>query len=386
MLRAYPQRNSRGMPGPDAPNPLCLGLAAGLAANRVGGGMESLSRRGARPGILIFALACAMPGSSQLPASRFSNPVYVQSAGLPGAPAAKATLAMDAGFQGIMWEDASAGLPELLGALRARKGGLAGPWRNPQSDIAGDLALLDTAGPFFFIYVPNGPYKNDAEAAAAVAAVGDRLAPSGRKVAIYPHAPDYVSNTLDAVKIAKLANRPNVGVSFNLCHELMYCNVHGKNFAARFDSLTRTSMQYIFTASISGGDSVGKDWGVLIRPLGEGTFDTWPVVKTLVEKNFKGPFLLQAFGISQDPKTHLAKSMKVLEEYRRRLPAVYGCMDPAYVEYDAKANVALAGACKTKRSTSVRARPRALTPGESRGGAFDLRGRNSAPTGRGRRG
>lgn len=348
--------------------------------------METERQRDARPGILILALACALPVSSQLPPSRFSNPVYVQSAGLPGTPAAKVALAADAGFQGLMWEEASDGLPELLGALRQRKAGLGGLWRNPQSDIAGDLAILDTAGPFFFIYVPNGPYKNDAEAAAAIAAIADRLAPSGRKVAIYPHAPDYVSNTLDAVKIAKLANRANVGVSFNLCHELMYCNVNGKNFAARFDSLTRYSMPWIFTVSISGGDSVGKDWGVLIRPLGEGTFDTWPVVKTLVEKNFKGPFLLQAFGITQDAKTHLAKSKAVLEDYRKRLPAVYGCMDSAYVEYDAKANTALTGACKTRRTTSVRQRQRQRPPGartavEPAAGAFDLRGRKTRPAG-----
>ena len=266
-------------------------------------------------------LACGLGAvTAQVPATKLVNPIYVQTAGLPGTPTAKATLASDAGFNGLMCEDASGSLKEMAAALHQRKNGLIGIWRNPNSDIAGDLALIDTSGPYIFMYVPQGLYKTDAEAAAAIAAAADRVAASGRKIAIYPHAPDYVSNSLDAARIAKLANRANVGISFNLCHELMYCNVNHKNFAARFDSLTRNSMQYIFTASISGGDSVGDNWGVLIRPLGEGTFDPFPVVKILADKNFKGPFLLQAFGITQDAKTHLAKSMSVWKDYQKRLP------------------------------------------------------------------
>ena len=271
--------------------------------------------------IAVSAALGVLPVTAQLLPTRLTNPIYVQSTGIPGTPAAKATLIADAGFNGMAWEEATSGLPEVLKTLHQRGKGLVGLWRNPQFDLAGDIAALDTAGPYVFMYVPLKMYGTDAQVAAAVAAAADRLAPSGRKIAIYPHAPDYVSNSLDAVRIAKLANRANVGISFNLCHELMYCSVHHLSFQPRFDSLTRNFMPYVFTASISGGDSVGDNWGVLIRPLGEGTFDTFGVVKTLMDKNFKGPFLLQAYGLTQDAKTHLAKSMTVWKDYQKKLPA-----------------------------------------------------------------
>ncbi len=272
--------------------------------------------------LLASLIAGAVPGvTAQSLSTKLTNPIYVQTAGIPGTPTVKANLVSDAGFNGLMCEDASSSLKEMATALHARKNGLIGIWRNAKDDIAGDHIILDTAGPFVFMFVPKGFYNNDAEAAAAIAVIADRIAPSGRKIAIYPHAPDYVSNSLDAAKIAKLAKRANVGISFNLCHELMYCNVNHLAFAPRLDSLVKNSMPYIFTASISGGDSVGDNWGVLIRPLGEGTFNLFPVVQTLMDHNFKGPFLLQAFGINQDAKTHLAKSMIVWKDFQKRIPA-----------------------------------------------------------------
>lgn len=304
-------------------------------------------------GILFLAFGSALPVTAQLPTTRLTNSIFVQTAGIPGAAAVKVNLIADAGFNGIMCEEASAQLPELLTTLQQRNKSMVGIWRNAHEDIAGDVKTLGTAGPYIFLYMPLSLYTTDAQAAAAAAAVADLVAPSGRKVAIYPHAPDYVSNSLDAAKIAKLANRPNLGISFNLCHELMYCNINHKNFAARFDSLTRLYMPYIMTASISGGDSVGDNWGVLIRPLGEGTFDVFPVVKKLMDRNFKGPFLLQAFGITQSPAVHLAKSMSVWQDFQKRLPAIYGCMDTNYKEFDPLANVSNPEACLTRLSTPV---------------------------------
>ncbi len=285
---------------------------------------------------IFLILFSKMQVTAQSPTTLLTNPIYVQSTGLPGGPTDKVNLVSDAGYQGLMWENQSSDFPELLSALKSKKSGLIGIWRNAGENLSDDFMKLDTIGRFIFLYFPGNGYSNDSEAIASVIKVADLASLSGRKVAIYTHAPDYISNSVDAVKIAKLANRPNVGISFNLCHELMYCNNNHKNFSERFDSLTRYSMPYIFTVSISGADSVGNSWDVLIRPLGEGNFNTFPIVKTLIDKNFKGPFLLQAFGLKQDPKTHLDKSMSVWKSYQNKLNATTITKNMDYSEFESK--------------------------------------------------
>ena len=60
----------------------------------------------------------------------------------------------------------------------------------------------------------------EAEALAVLAAVADFADVLGATVALYPHAGFWVERTDHAVQLAKRVNRPNVGVSFNLCHFL----------------------------------------------------------------------------------------------------------------------------------------------------------------------
>lgn len=62
--------------------------------------------------------------------------------------------------------------------------------------------------------------QQDPDAAAVVRDIARQAAQSGLKVSIYPHAGFYVATAEDAVRIAKLVNLPNVGVTINLCHEL----------------------------------------------------------------------------------------------------------------------------------------------------------------------
>lgn len=267
-------------------------------------------------------LASAALGSAQLPTTRLTHPFYVQSAGIPGTPAEKVNLIADAGYAGIMWEDASSGFSALLTRLQQRNQKLLGIWRNPKEDIGADLAALQSAGEFVFLYIPNGSVTSEADAVANVARVADLLAPSGRKVAIYPHDGLFVYHAAQAVRIAKLSNRPNVGISFNQYHELRYCLGNKLDFTVRADSLLRSSLPHILVASISGSDSVGSGVASLIRPLGEGNFDTFALVKMFVERGFRGSFMLQAYGLPQNPATHLAKSMSVWKDFQKRLPAV----------------------------------------------------------------
>jgi Xylose isomerase-like TIM barrel len=303
--------------------------------------------------LVALILAFATLGLAQLPTTRLTHPIYPQSTGIPGNPTDKVTLIANAGYNGIMWEGGSSDFTTLLPALQQRNQKLLGIWRNPGDNISGDLTALKTAGELVFLYIPAGSVSTEAQAALNVARVADLLAPSGRKVAIYPHYGDFVSNAVQALRVAKLANRPNVGICFNQCHEQRYCSVMKLNFTQRADSLLKTSMAYVFAASINGTDSVGSDWTTLIRPLGEGNFDTFVLVKMLVENGFHGSFALQCYGLPQNPITHLANSMTVWKAYQKNLPAIYGCADSRYLEFNSAVNMPDPAACKTLKGTGL---------------------------------
>jgi hypothetical protein len=262
-------------------------------------------------------------------------------------------LIANAGYNGIMWEGGTGEFTALLAALQQRNQKLLGIWRNPGDNISGDLAALKTAGELVFLYIPAGSVTTEAQAALNVARVADLLAPSGRKVAIYPHYGDFVANAVQALRVAKLANRPNVGICFNQCHEMRYCSEKKLNFTSRADSLFKTSMSSVFALSINGTDSVGSSWTTLIRPLGQGNFDTFVLVKMAVEQGFKGSVALQVYGLPQNPATHLASSMTVWKEFQKKMPAVYGCANKLYVEYDSTVNAPDSTACKTLKGTGL---------------------------------
>lgn len=81
-------------------------------------------------------MASGAPVTAQSPATRLADPIFVQSAGIPGLPAAKVKLIADAGFNGMMSEAADNLIPDQLSALEQRNQVLVGIWRNAQSDIA----------------------------------------------------------------------------------------------------------------------------------------------------------------------------------------------------------------------------------------------------------
>ena len=141
---------------------------------------------------LIFALSALC--SAQLPTTRLTNPFYVQSYGIPGSPAEQVNLISTAGYNGIMWEGGSGSFPALLTALQQRNQKLIGIWRNPGEDISGDLTVLKSAGDFVFLNIPSGTLTTEAQAVVNIARVADLLAPTGRKVAIYPHDGFLVNN------------------------------------------------------------------------------------------------------------------------------------------------------------------------------------------------
>ncbi|MFA6243513.1 MAG: sugar phosphate isomerase/epimerase family protein [Candidatus Hydrogenedentales bacterium] len=161
------------------------------------------------------------------------------------------------------------------------------------------LALLISGG------APSDP-AGDARAVELVQEVADLAAKAGVRVALYPHSGDWLERVEDAVRVVQKADRPNVGVMFNLCHWLKVDDE--KNLTP----LLTAAMPHLFAVSIHGADratEIRAGTGNWIQPLDSGTFDVGALLKTLDGLGYKGPIGLQCYGIPGDARDHLTRSM-----------------------------------------------------------------------------
>ena len=151
--------------------------------------------------------------------------------------------------------------------------------------------------------------------AGAVRELADYAAPFGVNVAVYPHHNNYCETVEHSVRLARLAKRDNVGAIFNLCHFLKVEGEHG------WAQKLAYALPYLFMISLSGADGgQTKDmgWDQLIQPLGEGSYDTYPLVKMAWDLGYEGPFGLQTYNIRQDAREALATSMATWRSYQER--------------------------------------------------------------------
>jgi len=175
-----------------------------------------------------------------------------------------------------------------------------------------DLVVALFSNVKFFM---NNKEKGDPLLAKAIGELADFAAPYGVKIAIYPHVGNYCETSEHSVRLAKMANRPNVGAIFNTCHLL---KVEGE---AGWEQKLLNALPWLYMISISGADSGNTkemNWDKLIQPLGEGTFDTWKLVKLAKDNGYKGLFGLQCYNIKQDCLIALTKSMNTWNAYKKR--------------------------------------------------------------------
>lgn len=157
-----------------------------------------------------------------------------------------------------------------------------------------------------------GKADDDLKAVQIVGEIADLAAEFGLRVALYPHYGFYVADIEDTVRVARKVMRSNVGVTFNLCHELRAGN------EARFNDLLELAAPDLFLVSINGADHEGG-WDRLIRPLGEGEFDVFALLKKLQSIGYEGPIGLQCYAVEGDQVANLKQSMAQWKAYRERL-------------------------------------------------------------------
>lgn len=147
----------------------------------------------------------------------------------------------------------------------------------------------------------------DGHAVKLVRQVADVAAAAGLGVSLYHHAGFWLERVGDAVRVAQLAERDNVGATLNLYHWL---KVEGPG---SMEPMMKVFVPHLSCVTINGSVSKASRVPVeqAILPLGEGNYDVGVFVKTLVRLGYTGPIGLQGYGISGDVRGKLKRSVRV---------------------------------------------------------------------------
>jgi sugar phosphate isomerase/epimerase len=142
--------------------------------------------------------------------------------------------------------------------------------------------------------------------------VADMAAASGLRVVLYPHMGFYVGRIEEALRIRKLVDRPNLGISFNLTHFLAVKD------EPNLDQRLREAMPYLEMVSINGAEHEGG-WDRLILPLDRGAFDVFGFLKKLVAAGYKGPIGLQCYQVPGNIEENLKRSLAAWRSFQERM-------------------------------------------------------------------
>jgi len=261
------------------------------------------------------------------------NPFYAFSnaGNLPNAPEgldAKASLFKDLGYDGwgghygeedymarrAALDKASLTMPELYWGMNIDSSGKASYKEGLREAIADSkdrdliVSLLVSAKAYQENQAEGDPYVVE-----AIRELADYAAPFGVRIAVYPHVNVYCETLEHSLRLASLAQRENVGAIFNLCHLLKKEGEEG------WEKKLSEAIPHLYMISLCGSDSGNTTelgWDRLIQPLGEGSFDTYALVKLAWDQGYEGPFGLQCYNIQLDAEKVLSQSIQTWRKYQ----------------------------------------------------------------------
>ena len=143
--------------------------------------------------------------------------------------------------------------------------------------------------------------------------LGDLAAKSDLRVSVYHHVNDWTESLLVALEVVEKANHPRIGVNFNLCHWL---KVDGDK---DYRPVLREHADRIFAVTINGAQGTAETWtNGLIQPLDRGDFDNRELLGILQQIGYKGPIGLMCYGVPDDTRDHLRRSMRVWKSWQQK--------------------------------------------------------------------
>lgn len=224
-------------------------------------------------------------------------------------PARQAQVVKDLGYDGIGYNyttpaDIDTWLAELHGRGLKLFSLYINAFPEKASGMKEAMARLKGSETVIWLTVHQPRIKGDCEqdVVNAVSEVADMAKEAGLNVVLYGHKGFCVATAEDGLRIANKVNRPNVGVTVNLCHELMAGNGN------RLDEIIRKAAPRLMMVTINGADKDGKPDGY-IQTLDRGTYDVAAFLNTLRAVEYRGPVGLQCYSIKGDIKDNLTRSM-----------------------------------------------------------------------------
>jgi sugar phosphate isomerase/epimerase len=225
----------------------------------------------------------------------------------------KAALLRELGYDGVGWR-IGVQPAKMIAALDKQDLKMVSTYahgkvdaKNPSLDtrIFAEMEVLKKHETIIWLNLARGDGATDEIAVKLINQLADKAQEAGLKVVLYPHVTCYTETVEDVLRLAEKVNRPNVGMSFNLCHFLKTDNENNLKKALR-DAGDR-----LMLVSINGADSgdTSKGFSRLILPLGDGTFDIKRVMNLLDEIGYTGPVGLQCYNIKGNDRKNLTKSI-----------------------------------------------------------------------------
>jgi sugar phosphate isomerase/epimerase len=246
-----------------------------------------------------------------------------------GPPETVVALLQETGFVGLGGTALDEAMPRALRekGLKFFNGYLVLQCDKPDAELASNLerwfALLEGTDAALWLAIdrvttsggtkvgPSDP-TGDKRVVEQVRAIADIAARHGLRVSLYPHAGFWLERFADAVRVAKLCDRPNVGVTFNLCHWLKVEGAESDPLPLLRAALDR--LQFVTINGADSGDTKNMDWGKLIQPLDAGTYDVARFVRELLALGYTGPVGFQGYGIKDPPRTVLVRTQQAWRE------------------------------------------------------------------------
>jgi len=256
----------------------------------------------------------------------FDNGLHGQGLATIGA---QLDLVKTTGFDGLSWRSDT---PAQLAAVRdgARRRGLQvfavyvnldlrGGRLVPDPHVDDVLAVFRNTDTLLWPTLTSAEFRNSDPAGDEVAVAGlrdlaARCASNGLRIAVYPHVGMWLQRVEDAVRVVRKVDRPNVGLTFNLCHALM------DGVEDRVPALLAAAAPHLFCVTLNGADShpPQRGWPQLIQPLGRGSYDVGRVLKELAALGYHGPVGLQCYNIKGDPRVFLPASLAAWRQLNER--------------------------------------------------------------------
>jgi sugar phosphate isomerase/epimerase len=144
---------------------------------------------------------------------------------------------------------------------------------------------------------------------------------AGLQVAIYPHIYFYVERTDHAQRLVRAANRPNLGLAFNLCHWLATTPAPAREGLRAHLGELRPHLKLVTICGANNVETTDKNiWNDYILPLGQGSFDTFGLVNYLVnDLGYQAPIGVQCYNLRGDKPELARRTFAVWQQYKKQL-------------------------------------------------------------------